>query len=109
MPPGLLPPASEATRESPLLQLENHALLTQSAFFIPFRNLKQAWVSFGNEKPTPFGVGFLLDVVPPGNQHALSNIINHQPVIGLTAYHSYLFLLFSPFAKFEGVYIGKIE
>ena len=54
------------TREEPLLQIENLALLAQSWILLPFRNLKQALVSSGKQKPTPIGVGFLLDVVPPG-------------------------------------------
>ncbi len=38
----------------------------QIAYFIPDRNLKRAWLPPGMKKPTPIGVGFLLDVVPPG-------------------------------------------
>ncbi len=54
------------TREGPLLQIANNALLRKSLFFIPGRKLKRAWLPPGMQKPTPIGVGFLLDVVPPG-------------------------------------------
>ena len=40
--------------------------LRESWFRFPFRKLKQVWLPPEKTKPTPSGVGFLLDVVPPG-------------------------------------------